>query len=615
MGSERLGEMLDIGEETIKKSCSLALEAHKFPGEPFLVENSAAGSSDVVISFPAGTWSVESLFSGESDFGEAKVDLELFPSLKSVGNYDPAKPEEIDFAIATINQAFVDKVKQILDNSQLKVKVQEAITAKKRIIFTGHSTGGAIAAFVTIWFLENCSKEISGSFFCVTFGSPLIGDHIISHALRRENWSEYFIHFVMRYDIVPRILLAPLSSIRQEFEKILPFFDPSSSEYMSQPIGSSQAALDLFTKVMSSASSVASSAASKLMGSPNLLLETVTKFINLSPYKPFGTYIFCTGNGKLVVLKNPEAVLQLLFFTCQLNNETERVTIACKCLNQHLGYYDELEGSLDMQSVTCDENLEMLNLASDGIFDDLGLSARARQCVRAAGVFQKHKQENKVKFDLKKGKMEEEMKNLRAYQGSNEDNRGYYDAFKLQEVKRDFEANVSRLELAAIWDEITEMLKKYDLPDEFEAMSDWVKLGTEFRHLVEPLDIANFYRHGKGNETGVYMKRGRPKRYKYTQRWLEHEKKLPVGSRGESCFWAELEELHALSDNLQAVNKEKKRVLDLQEQVGKWIVDGVLSKDVLKSSTLQAWWSKLPVGLKTETISGLMNGAGNMQVG
>lgn len=124
MGSERLGEMLDIGEETIKESCFLAFKAHKSPGVSFLVENSAAESSDVVISFPAGTWSVESLFSGESDFGEAKVDLELFPSLKSVGNYDPAaKPEERDFATATVNKAFVDKVKQVLDNDLLKIKV------------------------------------------------------------------------------------------------------------------------------------------------------------------------------------------------------------------------------------------------------------------------------------------------------------------------------------------------------------------------------------------------------------------------------------------------------------------------------------------------------------
>ncbi|CAN6717881.1 unnamed protein product [Malus baccata var. baccata] len=601
MADERLGERLNISEELILES--LSLNAQKSPGELFLVKQ--YGPSDVVFSFTAGSLSVESYYSGGGAFGEAKADLKLFPSLRSIGNYDPAgKPEEKDLATATINQAFLNKFKHVLENPQLEAKVQEAINLGMRIIFTGHSVGGAIAALATIWFLENFPRE---SVFCVTFGSPLIGDHLISHALRRENWSQYFINFVMRYDIVPRILLAPLSSIHQEFEKIIPFFDPYSPNYANQSIGSSPEALQLFTNVMSNASSVASSAASKLMGSPNLLLETVANFLELSPYKPFGTYIFCTGNEKLVVLKNPEAVLQLLFFTCQLSNEGEWGTIASKCLNQHLGYKKELEDSLEMQSVTYDDHLETVALASDGIFDDLGLSARARQCLRAAGVFEEQKQKNKGKFDSKKEEMKIEMKKLQDYRDYYEHNEGYYDAFKLQKNRNDFEANVTRLVLAAIWDEITEMLKKYDLPDEFEAISEWVELGTEFRHLVEPLDIANFYRHAKGEDTGVYMKRGRPKRYKYTQRWLEHKLKLAAGSRGESCFWAELEELHKLSGDLPAVNKEKERVLNLQRQVGQWIEHKVLREDVLKSSTFQQWWSKLPNDLKTNPILGRMN--------
>ncbi|RVW85631.1 hypothetical protein CK203_037500 [Vitis vinifera] len=41
--------------------------------------------------------------------------------------------------------------------------------------------------------------------------------------------------------------------------------------------------------------------------------------------------------------------------------------------------------------------------------------------------------------------------------------------------------------------------------------------------MVEPLDIANFYRHAKDEETGFYVKKGtRPKRYRYIQSWLEH---------------------------------------------------------------------------------------------
>lgn len=117
---QRLGDMLQISEELILES--LSLNTQKSPGDLFLVKKS--GSSDVVFSFPAGSSSVESYYSGGSAFGEAKADLKLFPSLRSVGNYDPAgKPEEKDLATATINQAFLNKFKHVLENSQLKAKV------------------------------------------------------------------------------------------------------------------------------------------------------------------------------------------------------------------------------------------------------------------------------------------------------------------------------------------------------------------------------------------------------------------------------------------------------------------------------------------------------------
>ncbi|CAB4311275.1 unnamed protein product [Prunus armeniaca] len=132
----------------------------------------------------------------------------------------------------------------------------------------------------------------------------------------------------MRYDIVPRILLAPLSSIQQQFEKILPFFNPKWPNFKSE---NSPRGLASLYKCDEECISSYTHVASQLMGSTNLLPETVKHFIKLSPYKPFRTYVFCTGNGKLVVLENPEAVLQTLFYSCQLSSETERAAIAHKC--------------------------------------------------------------------------------------------------------------------------------------------------------------------------------------------------------------------------------------------------------------------------------------------
>ncbi|KAK7854505.1 protein eds1b [Quercus suber] len=235
--------------------------------------------------------------------------------------------------------------------------------------------------------------------------------------------------------------------------------------------------------------------ACNLMGNTNLLLETVTNFIPLSPYKPSGTYVLCIGNGKL-------------------------------------------------------------------------------DCV----FLEKRKIGNKDSIDLKKTDIGKAMKYLlEDYQL----NCGYcgldcYDTFKLQESSKDFDANVKRLELAGIWDEIVEFLKRYELPDAFECQNDWIDLGT----------------------------RGRPKRYKFTQRWFENAKRMPTKSSWESCFWAKVEELHIKTSNAGgfAQVKVKEEVLKLEEQVQIWIKGRELGKDVFSGkSTFMKWWNTLPKEHKSKS--------------
>ncbi|XP_062030609.1 protein EDS1L-like [Rosa rugosa] len=598
MDSETLVKKIGISEELIKKSCSLSWE-DQFSNGLFHVDKSS--SDAVFIVFP-GSWTVKEWFSGDQAFGETKIDSKdwskkAFPSMRSIGNDD----------VAIVNQAFLERFELVLKDPKFGEEVTSAVNGNKPIIFTGHSSGGAVAVLATIWFLEAESSKAkkTGTAKCVTFGSPLVGDYIVSHALKREKWSEHFIHFVMRYDIVPRILLAPLSSIQQELEHVLHYFTANGHHYPRESI-----APDFYTNVMRNASALASHAACKLMGNTNLLLETLTNFTKLSPYRPFGTYIFCTGNGKLVHLDNPEAVLQLLFFSCQLSHENEMEATARSCINAHLDYATELGRSLE-ENVVYVDRLEELPLASDGsALDDLGLSTRGRLCLRAAGELEKQKQKNREQIDRKKAEMEEGMKGLQEYRTFNAQKVGYYDAFKKQNEKRDFDANVRRLVLAGIWDEIIEMLKRYDLPDEFEGDEGWIDLGTNFRRLVEPLDIANYYRHAKNEDTGAYMVKGRPRRYRYPQRWLEKNKDLKRDSCGESCFWAEVEELLKLASNGGKVDET--RAKELQEGLARWIQQqDVAGEDVfLGDSTFLKLWDALGrLKLQQESIRTLIDTA------
>ncbi|KAK8598844.1 hypothetical protein V6N13_076790 [Hibiscus sabdariffa] len=553
MGSFTLEEISGFSEELIKKTCLIAMAAHKSPDKLFLVEYSRT-SSDVFFSFP-GSWSADHWFTRQP-FGEIKVDQsdllcpndKVATSLRSIGRDE----------LATVNEGFLRRFERILATSSLQTEVEKAILEKRKIVFTGHSSGGAVAILATVWFLEQYLKpeKTSVSPLCVTFGSPLVGDFIFNHALTRENWSQYFLHFVMRYDIVPRILLAPLSSMGQELEQILCLLNRKA---MFPIQGSIVEASKFYETVMRNASAVASHAACRLMGNTNPILDTVASFIELSPYRPCGTFVFCAGHGKLVLVRNADAILQLLFYSSQLCSDEELKSIAKRSLNDHFNYLSELQESLNKPIVQLD-HLEGLPLSSiNTALNELGLSTKARLCLRAAGEHEKQKLSNQQRMD------------------------GYYDAFKLSKDEDDFKANVKRLELTGIWDEIIEMLNRYELPEGFESRKEWIELATRYRRIVEPLDIANYYRHAKNEDTGPYMYKGRPRRYRYTQRWREHALRMPVGSSAESCFWAEVEELLLYSTtntNPGAFADIRERTINLERKLEEWFRVPTVSGDV-----------------------------------
>ncbi|GMN45756.1 hypothetical protein TIFTF001_014935 [Ficus carica] len=570
-----------VKEEIVSKAFSEAMGAHRSRNE--FVEKIT--SSEAIFSFP-GSWSFEDWCSEE-----AKIDSALFPSLRSLGNKH----------CAVVNKAFQDRFKLVAENSQLRKRVEEAVQKNKQIVFTGHSSGGPIAVLAAIWFLEDSAKRDPPRRIgplCLTFGSPLVGNHIFSHALRRENWSRYFIHFATRYDIVPRIFLAPLSS-KPQFQQIL---DSFKSQSVLTNLGSYEPpsiAYEFFKDVMSNALTVTSHAACKLMESSNLLFETMTSFIKPSSYRPFGTYIFSNGNGKLVTLNNADAVLQLLFYSCQPSSEEDGKEIAKKSLTEHFAYNNELLQSLKEPIVldgkeSADACNDMINKAAE----DMGLSARGRLCLLAAGELDSQKRKNKEKMDSKKGQIERALKDVENYKNKCAAHKvGYYDSFKRQKNEDDFKANVKRLELAGILDEMIEMLKGYKLPDQFEGLKEWIDIGTRYRRLIEPLDIANYYRHSKDEDTGPYMVGARPKRYRYPQAWREHAEKMPEGSSGESCFWAEVEDLRTLmkkSPEEQTKFKFESRTWDIQNNVVRWGKERVIQDAFFGDSTFVKWWESLP---------------------
>ncbi|KAL3716932.1 hypothetical protein ACJRO7_008499 [Eucalyptus globulus] len=609
---------LGVEDEVIKTALSASLEACANPKElPFVVRKVDSSPSQVVVAFP-GSWSPNDWFAGDGEansFGETKINDKKFPSLRSlrVGGFAKVDP------FAKVNEAFMARFLRILEDSNQTFckEVTKAVENDKQIVFSGHSSGGPIAIYATVWFLEKYirsnEKQTSRPPLCLTFASPLTSDHTFCHAVQREGWSDCFVHFVTKLDIVPRILFAPRSSATELLLEIPPFFDPHHK-------ADEKKMASLFASVMKSVSCVANSAACTLKGSKHTLSETMSRFIKLSPYRPCGKYVFCTETGRLVIVKNPDAVLQLLFYSLQIESETELQKRAVASLKAHWTYKDALDKSLARHNVVRLEKLRELPLSSDDPVDiqvktigaalnDLNLSELARLCLRAAGEFEKQKEHNRNTVKGNKDAINKTLKALEEYRTTcRNDGVGYYDAFKMQKKEQDFKANVKRLELATIWDEIIEMVRHGQLPDEFEAEKEWVDLGTQFRRLVEPIDIANYYRHKKNEDAGPYMIRGRPSRYHYPQRWRENAEQLDRDSSGESCFWAEVEELEDEVTNKRPWKEIENRVLTLEKNLRKWYDKEEVEKDVfLEDSTLVKWWRSLPDDHKANScIKGLM---------
>ncbi|XP_043687156.1 protein EDS1B-like [Telopea speciosissima] len=607
--------------DLVKRASSLAIEANSTTNRSFYLFNNP--SRYAIFAF-RGSGTLDDWYSGTGkSFGNTPVDLKVFTSLRSIGN------DEVAEVNAKFFQQFRDLLKEdlrlsdevrrfddLLKDSRLSSEVRRAVNEKRTVVFTGYSSGGPIAILATILFLQQ--NRIPA--WCVTFGSPLVGNQIFGHALRRENWAQYFVHFVMRYDIIPRVLLSPLSSIKGKLQTLLPCFNSTQLESIAR----SQEASSSFYDIVRNASSLASHTACTFMGCTNSLLLTVTSFIELTPYRPFGTYVFCTGKGRMSTVKNPDAILQLLFYSLQLENPEALTEVACRSFKDHLQYGNEISANLGKEDVVDLEHLLLqLPLSSSGagsnemgsietFIKELGLSTRAMLCLTAARESEKQKQRNQDRIDNNRDKIREGLKKLQEYKARGEMREvGYYDAFKQQMEAEDFQANVTRLELAGIWDEIIEMLKRYELPDSFEGRKEWIELGTKFRRLMEPLDIANYYRHSKDEDTGPYMqpkevRQPRPKRYRYTQRWLEYAESKPVGHFSESCFWAEVENLRIHTDD------QRDRVPMLDKNVSRWVQAGLLGRDVFfEKTTFVKWWENLPSYLCNGTrIAALVQGEG-----
>ena len=93
---------------------------------------------------------------------------------------------------------------------------------------------------------------------------------------------------------------------------------------------------------------------------------------------------------------------------------------------------------------------------------------------------------------------------------------GYYGHFR---EHNPLEIEVARSRLAKFWKVTIQLYEQKALPGNFFDRGQWLRWGDRYRQLVEPLDVARYYRDGFFEDNGVEYHKAdnRPKQHKFLQ--------------------------------------------------------------------------------------------------
>ncbi|KAF7848996.1 hypothetical protein BT93_L1363 [Corymbia citriodora subsp. variegata] len=431
--------------------------------------------------------------------------------------------------------------------SPLKEKVVvTSANAKKPVfyIITGHSLGGSIASLFTLWLLN--TLEPTKIPLCITFDSPLLGDSAFQEAISQySSQNSCFLHLVYKDDSFPRLPICSCTT-------------------------------------------------------------------NQSPYKPFGTFLLCSESGS-TCFEAPESIMELLPSNIGVGNkESRRVNYmdVIRCLEQRFtcGDHSRLNGQEeDLYKAGVTTQITAVGL--EPIQQNKGTDALINDLVKhEQGIIRQRKKSFHPAKEL--NEMKVYLAYLEWYMNvckSNGQGPGYYDSFKNARERRDSRVDKYKTILTDYWERVVkDAEKKPQLPGT-PLRNRWLFAGTNYRRIVEPLDIADYYKRGRKD----YLQRGRSKHCKLLEEWLEdHQSKTSQEQAGQSnsksknielsvtedsCFWARVEEAIRLCRLLasgESLNKSgRKKLIKFEGYVMGLINNYAVSLDIfLDESSYMQWW-------------------------
>ncbi|KAK4426760.1 Lipase-like PAD4 [Sesamum alatum] len=424
-------------------------------------------------------------------------------------------------------------------------KISEIFSTSKSVVLAGHSLGGGVASLSALWLLSHIrttTTKSSPTVFCITYGSPMLGNEPFSQAVLQDRWGGNFCHIVAQHDIVPRLPFA--SSFPLDVERLRGLFVQLALQL------SDENKAELFDKVLASRFGPAAGDDQER-----------------SWYWPFGSYMICTDKGA-VCLDNGTAIVKLLYLMLAEGS-------ANSCIDDHLKYEDYV-------SKVCLQYLQkrrLFEVSSSESSSESGIALALQSsrisshqepvfgtaviCLATARQLGWRRNLNTAKMAVSLSKINPfraELEWYKTYCDRSDDQLGYYDSFKRRGAsKRDFKVNMNRLRLGCFWDDVIYKLEKNQLAHDFHKLPKYVNASQFYKLLVEPLEIAEYYRTGVHREKGHYVEHGREKRFKIFDRWwgdrkVGDEESKPRSKYAsltqDSCFWAKVEEARDLIYNV-----------------------------------------------------------------
>ncbi|XP_030471680.2 lipase-like PAD4 [Syzygium oleosum] len=479
-------------------------------------------------------------------------------------------------------------------------QIRSLLAETKSIVITGHSIGGSIAFLTGLWLLSYLKSIFSPfSVLCIGFGSPFLGNGSLSRAILRERWGGNFYNVVSTHDIMPRLSLNQ-SLVQTSVWHFLVRFWHTCKMYLSS-MNSANLQLTEEDKA-------------RLF---SLVVEDMERLAQAGEdsggrsFWPFGNYLFCSNEGT-ICLDNAVSVNKMMHLMLRTGSPN------C-ILEEHLKYGQYVERlsrqslkrsimERDLSESSYEASLSMA-LNSSGTYRQVLIAPMAKDCLKMGRRMGRTPNLNAANLAVRLSKItpyKAEIEWYKACCDKSEEQRGYYDSFKQRGAsKREFKINMNRFNLAAFWDNVIHMMDRNELPHDFHRCSKWVNASQFYKLLVEPLDIAEYYRLGKHLEKGHYRSNGRERRYEiFDWWWNERVVGEELGNRRtknasltqDTCFWARVEEAKEWLDKIKSASDPKELAflrdrLDEFEAYAMKLVEGKeVSADVLaKNSSFSSW--------------------------